>query len=33
MNQDIGKPRDRFGVADPGLEDIDQTGSAADLLA
>jgi len=28
-----GKPRDKFGVADPGLKDIDQTGPIADLLA
>lgn len=29
----VGKPRDKFGVADPGLKDIDQTGTVADLLA
>lgn len=28
-----GKPRDKFGVADPGLKDVDQTGPAAELLA
>ncbi|MGE3808520.1 MAG: DUF1552 domain-containing protein [Gemmataceae bacterium] len=28
----IGKPRDKFGVADPGLKDVDQTGPIADLL-
>ncbi len=28
-----GKPRDRFGVADPGLKDVDQTGVVAELLA
>jgi hypothetical protein len=28
----IGKPRDQFGVADPGLKDIDQTGVVAELL-
>jgi hypothetical protein len=28
-----GKPRDQFGVADPGLRDIDQTGPVAELLA
>jgi hypothetical protein len=28
-----GKPRDRFGVADPGLKDIDQTGPLVELLA
>lgn len=27
-----GKPRDRFGVTDPGLRDIDQTGPLAELL-
>ncbi|MCE9568152.1 MAG: DUF1552 domain-containing protein [Planctomycetes bacterium] len=27
-----GKPRDKFGVADPGLKDIDQTGPVSDLL-
>jgi hypothetical protein len=29
----VGKPRDQFGVADPGLKDIDQTGPIAELLA
>ncbi len=29
----VGKPRDRFGVADPGLKDVDQTGPISDLLA
>lgn len=28
-----GKPRDKFGVADPGLRDIDQTGVVSELLA
>lgn len=28
-----GKPRDKFGVADPGLKDIDQSGPVAELLA
>jgi hypothetical protein len=28
-----GKPRDKFGVADPGLKDVDQTGPISDLLA
>lgn len=28
-----GKPRDKFGVADPGLKDIDETGPLAKLLA
>ena len=28
-----GKPRDKFGVADPGLKDVDQTGPIAELLA
>jgi hypothetical protein len=28
-----GKPRDQFGVADPGLRDIDQTGPVTELLA
>lgn len=27
-----GKPRDKFGVADPGLRDIDQTGPVTELL-
>ena len=27
-----GKPRDRFGIADPGLKDIDQTGPLSELL-
>jgi hypothetical protein len=31
--QAAGKPRDKFGVADPGLKDIDQTGQVAELLA
>jgi hypothetical protein len=29
----IGKPRDKFGVPDPGLKDLDQTGVVAELLA
>lgn len=29
----VGKPRDRFGVADPGLRDIDQSGVVAELLS
>jgi hypothetical protein len=29
----VGKPRDKFGVPDPILRDIDQTGPIADLLA
>jgi hypothetical protein len=29
----LGKPRDRFGIPDPGLKDIDQTGVVAELLA
>jgi len=29
----IGKPRDRFGINDPGLKDLDQSGPIADLLA
>ena len=28
-----GKPRDKFGVADPGLKDINQTGIVSELLA
>jgi len=28
-----GKPRDKFGVTDPGLKDIDQTGPIGELLA
>ena len=28
-----GKPRDKFGIADPGLKDLDQTGPLSDLLA
>jgi hypothetical protein len=28
-----GKPRDKFGVADPGLKDVDQTGVVSELLA
>jgi hypothetical protein len=28
-----GKPRDKFGVADPGLKDIDQSGPISELLA
>lgn len=28
-----GKPRDKFGVADPGLKDLDQTGPVGELLA
>jgi hypothetical protein len=28
-----GKPRDTFGVADPGLKDVDQKGVVAELLA
>jgi hypothetical protein len=27
-----GKPRDKFGVADPGLKDVDQTGIVSELL-
>ncbi|MCE9530883.1 MAG: DUF1552 domain-containing protein [Planctomycetes bacterium] len=29
----VGKPRDKFGIADPALKDIDQTGPLAELLA
>lgn len=29
----VGKPRDKFGVADPGLRDIDQSGVVAELLS
>ncbi|MBL8794343.1 MAG: DUF1552 domain-containing protein [Planctomycetia bacterium] len=29
----VGKPRDKFGVNDPGLKDLDQTGVVAELLA
>ena len=29
----VGKPRDTFGVADPGLRDLDQSGVVAELLA
>lgn len=29
----VGKPRKKFGVPDPGLKDIDQTGVVAELLA
>jgi hypothetical protein len=29
----VGKPRDKFGVPDPGLRDIDQTGVVSELLA
>jgi hypothetical protein len=28
----VGKPRDKFGVADPGLKDADQTGVVSELL-
>jgi hypothetical protein len=28
-----GKPRDKFGIADPGLKDTDQTGPLTELLA
>jgi len=28
----VGKPRDNFGIADPGLKDLDRTGPVADLL-
>lgn len=28
-----GRPRDRFGVADPGLRDIDQSGPLTEILA
>ena len=28
----VGKPRDKFGVADPGLKDVNQTGVVADLM-
>jgi hypothetical protein len=28
-----GRPRDRFGVADPSLRDIDQSGPLAEILA
>lgn len=28
-----GKPADKFGVADPGLKDVDQTGPVGELLA
>ncbi len=30
--QAAGKPRDKFGVADPGLQDIDQSGAIGELL-
>jgi len=30
--QAAGKPRDKFGVADPGLKDIDQSGAIGELL-
>ena len=29
----VGKPRDRFGVSDPGLKDVDQSGAIDELLA
>ena len=29
----LGKPRDKFGVADPGLKDINQSGTVQELLA
>jgi hypothetical protein len=29
----IGKPQDKFGVADPGLKDVNQTGVVTELLA
>lgn len=29
----VGRPTDKFGVADPGLKDIDQTGPITELLA
>ncbi|ADB14996.1 protein of unknown function DUF1552 [Pirellula staleyi DSM 6068] len=29
----VGKPRDKFGVPDPGLRDVDQTGVISELLA
>jgi hypothetical protein len=29
----VGRPADKFGVADPGLKDIDQTGPVAELPA
>jgi len=28
-----GRPRDRFGIADPGLRDVDQSGPLAEILA
>ena len=28
----VGKPRDKFGVADPGLKDVNQTGVVAEVL-
>lgn len=31
--QAVGRPRDRFGVADPGLRDINQSGPLQELLA
>lgn len=31
--QAAGRPRDRFGVADPGLRDLDTSGPLSDLLA
>lgn len=29
----VGRPRDKFGLADPGLRDLDQTGAVSELLA
>ncbi|MBX9681892.1 MAG: DUF1552 domain-containing protein [Gemmataceae bacterium] len=31
--QAAGRPRERFGIADPGLRDLDQSGSIPELLA
>jgi hypothetical protein len=29
----VGKPTDKFGVADPGLKDANQSGVVAELLS
>jgi len=29
----VGRPRDKFGAADPGLKNVDQTGPVGELVA